>query len=402
MGKFNLNQLLSNASLNDNMAQAGQTGREPKKANKSKQPGSGIIPISVYDLIPSEDNFYSMRQIDELKTAIELAGGVKQNLNVTPLPNGKYKVLAGHRRRLASLALVEEGKREYEFIPCSIESSEEDAALQKIREELLIILTNSQREKTDWDKVEEVRRLRSVLERYKEKAKLPGRVREIIADTLNTSSTQVGRMDAISSNLSPEFKEELKQSNVNISTAYELSGLPEEKQQQAYQEYKDKGSLSIQAVKDIKAQKEGKEKQPRQQPQAQDQPQPQQPTPKEQAPKREEQHPEAVPIPQNPKPLKIYVCSPYGGKEENYLKAVEYCKHVAAQGHIPFASHVMLHGILNDNGERDKGITAGFEMVKLSDEIWTFGETITPGMAAEIDLAQRLGKLVYKKFIEED
>lgn len=246
MAKFNLNSLLSGTSLNKAEEEAGAE----KKLEKL---GFKIIPISVYDLVPSKDNFYSMEQIEDLKTAIELAGGVKQNLTVTPIGDGKYKVLAGHRRRLASLNLVEEGKTEYEFVPCGIENAEEDTELQGIREELLLILTNSQRDKTDWDKVEEVKRLRAILERYKKKEKIPGRVREIIAETLNTSAAQVGRMDSISKNLSESFKEEFKEQKINISTAYELSTLPEEAQQEVFEEYIQSGSISINDVKEKKA-----------------------------------------------------------------------------------------------------------------------------------------------------
>lgn len=47
--------------------------------------------ISYSKLVPSEDNFYSMQEIEELKTAIELAGRVLNNLVVTPLEDGKYK-----------------------------------------------------------------------------------------------------------------------------------------------------------------------------------------------------------------------------------------------------------------------------------------------------------------------
>ena len=96
--------------------------------------------------------------------------------------------------------------------------------------------------------------------------------------------------------------------------------------------------------------------------------------------------------------LKIYVCSPYKGKEENYKKAVEYCKLIAAQGHIPFASHVMLHGILDDEieAERQKGLLAGLEMVKIVDELWIFGEVVTSGMKSEIELSKSLGKEVFR------
>lgn len=90
---------------------------------------------------------------------------------------------------------------------------------------------------------------------------------------------------------------------------------------------------------------------------------------------------------------KVYVCSPYGGKEENYLKAVDHCRYVAAQGHIPFASHVMLHGIMADTGEeRERGLAAGLLMLIIVDEIWVFGDIITSGMRDEINKAKRLGK----------
>ena len=59
--------------------------------------------ISYSKLVPSEDNFYSMQEIEELKTAIELAGRVLNNLVVTPLEDGKYKILSGHRRHLRLL-----------------------------------------------------------------------------------------------------------------------------------------------------------------------------------------------------------------------------------------------------------------------------------------------------------
>lgn len=80
----------------------------PTKQHTMKQ-------ISYYDLVPSEDNFYSMQEIEELKTAIELAGRVLDNLVVTPLEDGKYKILSGHRRHRAVGMLLDEDKNEYEF-----------------------------------------------------------------------------------------------------------------------------------------------------------------------------------------------------------------------------------------------------------------------------------------------
>ena len=196
MGKFNLSEFLS---IQDKNIEEQKAHREETRLRK---PSYKIAALHISDLVPSEGNFYSMEGIEELKRDIELAGGVKQNLTVTPIDDGKYKILSGHRRYCACKELVQEGKSEYEFIPCGIEPKQENQEMQAIREELLLITTNSQREKTDWDKVQEAKHLHDVLQRYKSQGgKLPGNLRKIIADTLNTSQTQIGRLEAVGKNL---------------------------------------------------------------------------------------------------------------------------------------------------------------------------------------------------------
>jgi len=247
MGKFNLNDFLKiqDKSIEEQKAQ--------REENRTKKPAYKIAALHISDLVPSEGNFYSMEGIEELKRDIELAGGVKQNLTVTSIDGGKYKILSGHRRYRACMELVRDGKAEYEFIPCGIEPKQENEEMQSIREELLLITTNSQREKTDWDKVQEAKHLRDVLYWYKSQGgKLPGRLREIIADTLNTSAAQIGRLDAIGKNLIPEFQEEIKEKRLGISTAYEISGLSEERQKEALEEYREKGSFSISDARQYK------------------------------------------------------------------------------------------------------------------------------------------------------
>ena len=253
MGKFNLMELLNAQTERDVQPQASGAAEV-----QHQKPAYEIAALSVHSLVPSEGNFYSMAEIEKLKRDIELAGGVKQNLTVVPLEDGKYKILSGHRRHRACLELVHEGKTEYEFIPCGIEPQQPDAEMQAIREELLIITTNSQREKTDWDRVQETKHLHDVLQRYKARGgKLPGRMREIIADTLNTSGTKVARLSAIAKNLIPEFQEKMKEKRLGISAAYELSGLSEEQQRAAYAEHREKGGLSVSDAK----QRKGSDKQ---------------------------------------------------------------------------------------------------------------------------------------------
>lgn len=99
-----------------------QRGRGPVQARSRADEGRAVLKyIDVEDLVPSEDNLYSMSAIDELAGLIELSGGVKQPGLVVPLGGGKYKLLSGHRRRLASLQLVKQGKEAYRKMPCMVE-----------------------------------------------------------------------------------------------------------------------------------------------------------------------------------------------------------------------------------------------------------------------------------------
>ncbi len=246
---FDLNSLLNTKSKGAAVQAAGPAQEEENAFS--------VVMLDVEDLMPSKDNFYSTENIDELATAIELSGCIEQNLVVKPEAHGKYEVIAGHRRRLAALKLVEEGKEEYRKVPCRIKKESDE-----IRDRLSLIFTNATaRQLTDWEKVKQAEELKEVLIQYKkalqeenkdkpkEERERIGRVREIVAQMLNTSTTQIGRMEAISNNLSQDFKEELEKGNIGISTAHELSRLDEEGQKKAYEQYEEKGELHIKDVK---------------------------------------------------------------------------------------------------------------------------------------------------------
>lgn len=231
--KFNLNSLLNQASKT-----------ESKEQEESKQESKGykIESISVYDLIPSEDNFYSTENIEDLKQSIEINGGVKQNLIVTPASEqGKYKLISGHRRHKASMELTEEGKQEYETLPCIIERD-----IDKDKEQLLLIMSNSTtRILTDYEKTKQAETLKEILKKIKQKENIPGRTREIIADILDTSPSQVARMESISKKLTPELKEEFKEQKIGISAAYELSKKPEQEQKEIHKKFKETGKVEV-------------------------------------------------------------------------------------------------------------------------------------------------------------
>ena len=218
-----------------------QKGRGQVQARSRADEGRAVLKyIDVEDLVPSEDNFYSMSAIDELAGLIELSGGVKQPGLVVPLGGGKYKLLSGHRRRLASLQLVKQGKEAYRKMPCMVEDAGRDVErddeadeLRAIDESILLITTNGQREKTDWDKVQEATRLRALLEEKRRFEKIPGEMRKLIAGRLGTTPAQVGRYDSIEKHLIPVFKTWLEEGKIGISVAYELSVLPKDVQRKA-------------------------------------------------------------------------------------------------------------------------------------------------------------------------
>ena len=241
-GKFSLTDLLNSNSKTI----------ENADGNFDNITGAGndfkIDFISVHNLEPSSDNFYSMEDVADLKDSIELLG-VQQNLTVVPLPGiDKYKIIAGHRRRLASLQLAEEGKKQFEIVPCRIETNLDD-----IKEQILLIYTNSTTRKlSNWEQIEQLVRLKNLLKEYKKTHELPGRVRELLAETLNMSVSQVGRLESINDNLTVEFKEELKQNNIKFSTAAELSRMPIADQKAVYEQHQEKGSTKLKDVKKVK------------------------------------------------------------------------------------------------------------------------------------------------------
>lgn len=210
------------------------------------------IKVSVKKLRPAPDkkNFYHAedKEIKDLAESIELIG-LQQYPVIRPVEGtDEYEVIAGHKRRLAILRLLDEGKAEYEMIPCRVETSNE------IQNELILIFTNStQRERTDYEKMREIERVRELLTEYQKTHELTGRKQNIIAEILGTNKTKVGTLDNINNNLIAPFMEEFAAGKISTSAANEIAGLEPDAQQTLYETYKATGSL---IAKDAKALKE--------------------------------------------------------------------------------------------------------------------------------------------------
>lgn len=101
MAKFNLNQILNDASRA--AAKGGEPTPRPAESRMEK--------ISVYDLVPSEDNFYSIREIEELKAAIEIAGKVLQTLSSSRSTAGNTRSLPDTAAALRRFPLLKRENR---------------------------------------------------------------------------------------------------------------------------------------------------------------------------------------------------------------------------------------------------------------------------------------------------
>lgn len=241
MPKFNLLGLLNNES---NMTAV----FKPVK----------IVQVSINDLLPNDKNFYDTQDIEQLKNAIEFAGGVKQNLIIKPADeSGKHIVIAGHRRRLACLELVAEGKSAFELVPAVIDESQDEET-----EELLLILTNSStRVLSDYEKVVQAKTAKRLLTNIKRRENIPGRVRELVADMLNVTTSQLSRYEKIDKSLCEDLKEEFKQGNISITAAYDAAKLDDSGQQAVLKKVKkDSGVVKPQDIKAVIPDQEVKKK----------------------------------------------------------------------------------------------------------------------------------------------
>ena len=217
--------------------------------------------ISIHKIYSNARNFYPQEGIEE-KAGEILTVGLIENLAVmyAPSEEGEYKLISGERRWRALKLLVERGYTEYELVTCQVRNP-----ANSHEEKIELIIANSSRDKSVATLLREERELKEELRYMKENGmKIHGRdlsegkLRDVIASMLHVSGTKIAQMETINNNLIPELKEEIEKDNIKFSTAYELSGMDEEKQKEALQKLKDSGNLSYKEIKEMK--NEGSEK----------------------------------------------------------------------------------------------------------------------------------------------
>lgn len=212
--------------------------------NKDKDRTIKQIPVNL--LVENPDNFYIVGDVEELKNSIIAAGGVRQNLIVEPMKDGRYMIVSGHRRCKAVKELLKEQTVGIpDTVPCEISTDH-------YGNQLLLIDTNStSRDLTAWERVEQYKQLNSLFKYGVMTNQINGRKRDAIAKTLHESTTNIARYSAISNNLRKYYADWMKSGKLGISAAYELSKLTPDRQKDFYEQHMDDDEITLKSIEEF-------------------------------------------------------------------------------------------------------------------------------------------------------
>lgn len=186
--------------------------------------------LDINSLVPSSNNFYGIREIEELAASIK-ENGLMHNIVVRKRADGIYEIISGERRYHALKSL------NYKQVPCQVKEN-----LSDLDAELILIQANAeQRELTSSEKMEGIKRLKAVYEKKKANGEqLPkGKTRDLIGADMKLSGVQVGRYQKVDKDLIKPLKEKLDKEEITLTQAHTISNLTEEEQQIIHEEIKD-------------------------------------------------------------------------------------------------------------------------------------------------------------------
>nr|WP_294490620.1 DUF3850 domain-containing protein [uncultured Anaerosporobacter sp.] len=203
-------------------------------------------------LVPSEQNFYSMTDIEELADNMLLVGQLQEI--VVGRVNGVDKIIVGHRRTLAAVLNQDRGHAEFNLVDCKMKEMTETMFM------LTLLSANAfNRNMTDWELIEQARLFKEYLQKAKEEGiEIPGKMRDYIASAMGVSTGKMGQIEKINNSLCEEGKEALKKGEMSFDKAYNTARLPE-REQKAVIEDKNLLSKDVKAMVDSKNQDSNKE-----------------------------------------------------------------------------------------------------------------------------------------------
>ena len=197
-----------------------------------------LMEIELHLIDRNPQNYYSMDGIEELADNIRMFG-LMEPLIVKPTASGRWMLISGHRRRAALKQLAEEGffpDGMHHKVDClatespktlpGIEDPEKAEQARSVLEQLQLLFANSDTRKlSSADTAMQVRRIRELLTELKRLGyKLPGRVRDLVADTAKVSATRIARLDVIEKGLTDKWlRQAWKDGDLQETSAYEIA-----------------------------------------------------------------------------------------------------------------------------------------------------------------------------------
>lgn len=228
------------------------------------------------EIYKNPKNEYSISDIENLSDLIYVMG-LREPLGVKPEGSG-YKLIEGERRLTAIDKLIADGKWEGD-IPCIIREKELKVNLDILSDEEKEILeiagTNAgQRKYSEADYLFEVEKLEPIYKKLKASGigeftyesdtgekitqSLTGKKsRELLAERLNVSPAQVGKISKVANSGTEELKEAVKDGTANIAVAAEIAAMEKEDQKRLIEQHQKENGKAI-SKKDVEAFKNGK------------------------------------------------------------------------------------------------------------------------------------------------
>ena len=227
------------------------------------------------EIYKNPKNEYSISDIENLADLIYVMG-LREPLGIKPEGSG-YKLIEGERRLTAIDKLITDGKWEGD-IPCIIREKElkvnVDILSDEEKEILEIAGTNAgQRKYSEADYLFEVEKLEPIYKKLKASGigeftyesdtgdkitqSLTGKKsRELLAERLNVSPAQVGKISKVANNGTEELKEAVKEGTANIAVAAEIASMEKEDQKRLIEQHQKENGKAI-SKKDVEAFKNG-------------------------------------------------------------------------------------------------------------------------------------------------
>lgn len=268
MSKFDMSKISGiNGSGQGLKLGAGLLSDESKKYATEKV--EDIYLLDVEDIEPNPKNKLSQSNIEEMAELIKLAGGIEQNMVGYRLDNGKVRLTTGERRYRGAKLLKEQEGLDFK-LPVRIKNYQElDLPLDDENKELFAIhITNKYRDKTNADRMVEVRDWKRIIEQLRENGvevlqikdkeginvigeqQIAGeKTREIIAKQTGMSTGQVARYESILQPGREDLAAAVMDSTLDLAGAEALKEYPKEERQKILDKAENQ-PMSAQTVKD--------------------------------------------------------------------------------------------------------------------------------------------------------